>query len=82
MQSEIVQDGSNKVGFFGKCLTHAISSGIESEDVMKEDVYPSSGGSCARTEVLHLSFFSLLLLPYGMLGLCFILWRFRRCSLW
>jgi len=53
LQSEIVKDGSNKVGFFGKCLSHAVSSSVVSEYVM-EDVCPSSGGSCARTEVLHL----------------------------
>ena len=50
LQSEIVQDGSNQVGFFGKCQNHGMCSGAEAEDVMKEDSCPS-GGVCARTEV-------------------------------
>lgn len=59
LQSEIVQDGSNQVGFFGKCQSHGMCSSTEAEDVMKEDPCFSSGGVCARTEVnvLYLWFF-------------------------
>ncbi|KAG0625738.1 hypothetical protein M758_2G077300 [Ceratodon purpureus] len=49
LQSEIVQDGSNQVGFFGKCQSHGMCSNSEAEDVMKEDPC-TSGGVCARTE--------------------------------
>lgn len=52
MQSEIVKDGSNQVGFFGRCQNHGDFSGTELEDVMKEDSLSSTSGEvCARTEV-------------------------------
>lgn len=51
LQSEIVQDGSNQVGFFGKCQCHGMSSDVEAGDVMNEDFCSANGGVCARTEV-------------------------------
>lgn len=51
LQSEIVKDGSNQVGFFGRCQNHGDFSGTELEDVMKEDSLSSTSGEvCARTE--------------------------------
>lgn len=51
LQSEIVQDGSNRVGFFGKCQTHGDYCGSESDDVAKEGICTYTRESCVRTEV-------------------------------
>jgi hypothetical protein len=74
LQSEIVQDGSNQVGFFGKCQSHGMCSGTKAEDVMKEDPCPTSAGVCARTEVNVLYLF---LLVYNMERLSLVLWKLR-----
>lgn len=50
LQSEIVQDGSNQVGFFGKCEKHADYCGSELDDEM-EGLNSGSREVCARTEV-------------------------------
>ncbi|XP_024368681.2 uncharacterized protein [Physcomitrium patens] len=50
LQSEIVQDGSNRVGFFGKCQTHGDYCGSESDDVAKEGICTYTRESCVRTE--------------------------------
>lgn len=55
LQSEIVQDGSNKVGFFGKCQRHADYCTTELDDEMKEGLNSGSREVCARTEVSWMS---------------------------
>ncbi|KAG0586446.1 hypothetical protein KC19_2G091100 [Ceratodon purpureus] len=50
LQSEIVQDGSNQVGFFGRCQSHADYCGSELHDEMKEGLYSGTREVCARTE--------------------------------
>jgi hypothetical protein len=51
LQSEIVQDGSNQVGFFGKCQSHADYCGSELQDEVKEGLCSGTREVCARTEV-------------------------------
>ena len=53
LQSETIQDGTNQVGFFGKCLLHASFSGVELEAIMnKMSRAATSLQTCARTEVI------------------------------
>lgn len=66
MQSEIVQDGTNQVGFFGKCLRHRNWVGSELDDdaemsgaAMTDDMdeLSTSRETCARTEVINCPFY-------------------------
>lgn len=59
MQSETVQDGTNQVGFFGKCQLHGNCSSIDLLDAPDPELStPASGQeTCARVEVLSFFFF-------------------------
>jgi hypothetical protein len=55
LQSETVQDGSDQVGFFGRCLQHG-SGGKDMVDGTPAEVKDSqpvtARETCARTEVI------------------------------
>lgn len=91
LQSETVMDGSNQVGFFGKCLNHGDSSVNELDDLTKVGLRPARREVCARTEVilteppywlheLHfLSFLQISESVYTEKYLKTFLWAFHVC---